>query len=298
MTNPSWLHDESADQTIEENWLFCLRRERYASRRSGRAHDFYVIELADAVHVIALTADRRIVLVRQFRAGSGRDSLETPGGLIDRDEDPLAAGARELLEETGFAGDPPILLGMTYANPSLLTSRLATVLIANCRPAAEPRLDPTEEVAVELVAARRIPELIHTGRIDHALVVQGLLRWLVGEIPDGPLTIEVAERGGRRPRQVTILSIMGLVAAFGLVFGLIANLGLGNVLVLAAVLALLMASLLALQLLDPAPRAILLRPATRTPRRSILRVMAWVGLCVLTSCALAILAGVIRGLLG
>src|SRR5580693_4464299 len=98
----SWVRDGEDDDPLEENWLFRLRRERFRSRVSGRAHAFYVMHLADAVNVIALTSDGRIVLVRQFRAGSARDSLETPGGLLEPGEDPRDAGARELREETGF----------------------------------------------------------------------------------------------------------------------------------------------------------------------------------------------------
>ena len=80
----------------------------------------YVTHLADGVHAIALTPDQQVVMVRQFRAGSRRDSLETPGGLLDPGEDPCAAGARELLEETGYAGDPPELLGCHLPDPGAL----------------------------------------------------------------------------------------------------------------------------------------------------------------------------------
>ena len=37
----------------------------------GWPHDFFVLHLADAVSVVALTEDRKLILVRQFRAGSG-----------------------------------------------------------------------------------------------------------------------------------------------------------------------------------------------------------------------------------
>lgn len=175
---PSWVRDGAEDRTLEENWLFRLRRERYRSRASGRAHDFYVIHLADAVNVIALTPERQVVLVRQFRAGSGHDSLETPGGLLEPDEDPLAAGARELLEETGYAGDPAAPVGTVWANPSILTARSTTIAITNVRRVADPRLDHGEEVAVERVPESEILAMIQDGRIDHALTVVGLLWWL------------------------------------------------------------------------------------------------------------------------
>ena len=117
MPDASWIREPAGDQTLEENWLFRLRRERFRSRASGRVHDYYVMHLADAVNVIALTPDRRVVLVRQFRAGSDSDSLETPGGLLEPGEDPRAAGARELLEETGYAGDPRDLARNALVEP-------------------------------------------------------------------------------------------------------------------------------------------------------------------------------------
>lgn len=43
------------------------------------------------------------MLVNQFRYGTNDFSWEIPGGVIERGEDPVAAGMRELLEETGYA---------------------------------------------------------------------------------------------------------------------------------------------------------------------------------------------------
>jgi 8-oxo-dGTP pyrophosphatase MutT (NUDIX family) len=179
---PSWVPDRGGahDQTLAETWLFRLRRERFRSVRTGKAHDFFVTELADGVHVIAVTPDDRVVLVRQFRAGSRRDSLETPGGLLEPGEDPGEAGARELLEETGYAGDPPESLGILRPNPALLTMAITTIVIRNARRIAEPRPDASEELAVVLVPASEIHAMIRDGEIDHAVCVAGLLMWLAG----------------------------------------------------------------------------------------------------------------------
>jgi len=174
----SWLPEGDSDRTLEANWLFRLRRERYRSTRSGLARDFYVLHLADAVSVVATTPEGRLILVRQFRAGSGRDSLETPGGLLNPGEDPLVAGARELLEETGYAGEPPRSLGTVWSNPSLMTSKITTIAIRDARLVKPPEPDHGEEVEVELVDGRLAPDLIRDGRVDHALAVLGLYAWL------------------------------------------------------------------------------------------------------------------------
>ena len=176
---PSWLPEDGAhDQTLVETWLFRLRRQRFRSVRTGHEHDFFVTEIADGVHVIAVTPDDRVVLVSQFRAAARRDSLETPGGLVDPGEDPGAAGARELLEETGYAGDPPESLGVLRPNPALLTMAATTVVIRNARRVAEPRPEAGEELSVVLVPAGEILAMIRDGRIEHAVCAAGLLLWL------------------------------------------------------------------------------------------------------------------------
>jgi ADP-ribose pyrophosphatase len=60
----------------------------------------------DTAVVVALTAAREVVLVREFRPGPEEWLLELPGGHVDPGEDPAAAAARELYEETGFEATP------------------------------------------------------------------------------------------------------------------------------------------------------------------------------------------------
>ena len=176
----SWVSEgEGAhDQTLADNWLFRLARERFRSLKSGKSHDFYVAYLKDGVHVVAVTPENEVVMVRQFRAGLHRDSLETPGGLIETGEDPSSAGARELLEETGYSGDLPELLGTISPNPGLLAQRIATIVIRNARQVAEPAPDQTEELTVELIPVSKIHSLIKQGKIEHGVCVAGLLWWL------------------------------------------------------------------------------------------------------------------------
>ena len=182
----SWAGEPGADRTIEANWLFELRAERFRSRRTGVAHDYYVVHLADAVTTVATTPEGRVILVRQFRAGSRRDHWETPGGLLGAGEDPGVAGPRELAEETGYVGDPPEVLGTVWTNPAIVTTRMTTLLIRNARLVGAATPDEHEEVEVGLFGREEVAAMVADGRIDHALAYLALLTWLTrggGELP-------------------------------------------------------------------------------------------------------------------
>jgi 8-oxo-dGTP pyrophosphatase MutT (NUDIX family) len=263
---------------LEQNWLFRLTRERFRSRASDKTADYYVVQLADAVNVVALTANRQVILVEQFRAGSGADSLETPGGLLNAGEDPLAAAARELLEETGYAGDPPQLLSAAWANPSLLSSRIMTVLVTNAVAVAAPKPDENEELHVVAVPAARIPRMIASGEINHALAVQALMTWMISELPGSPL---LAGDNRSRRLQISISTIMIAVAVVGLVCAIIANLGPRATSLLLIASAIPLSTAIVYTWLDARERSVLLRGAWFSTRRRLLRGFAIITLSII-----------------
>ena len=220
MSSPSWEPDSTAtDKTLVENWLFRLRSERFRSRLTGKEHDFYVMHLADSVNVIALTEERKLVMVRQFRAGSNSDGLETPGGLQELGEDPKEAGARELFEETGYLGEQARLIGQVWSNPSIMTSKSATVLIENARKVAEPKWDEGEEVVVELVREDDVLDLIKRGEIGHGLTVAGLLWWRISEIPGTTLTKAFHKKARFQFRIGTLMTVVAVTALIFRIYG-------------------------------------------------------------------------------
>lgn len=155
--------------------IFNIRSDVRVSPRTGREHDFYVIEAVNWVHVIALTKDGKLVMVEQYRHGSDTIELELAGGMIDpKDVSPLEAGLRELREETGFEGTQAEIIGQIYPNPAIMNNICYTVLVRDCELKHAPQLDQGEDLAVTLVDPAEIPGLIQQGRIGHSLVVVGL----------------------------------------------------------------------------------------------------------------------------
>lgn len=140
-----------------------------------RQGEFFVIKSNDWVQVLALTPEQQLILVQQYRFGSGALSWEVPGGVIDAtDASPEAAAARELLEETGYRGDTGEVIGWCYPNPAIQSNRTHFVLIRNCRPVAPPAPDPHEEIAVHTTTPGEAVRMAARGEIRHAIALNAL----------------------------------------------------------------------------------------------------------------------------
>ena len=153
--------------------VFKVRRDVSVDPRGGRAHDFYVIEAPDWSNVVPLTAEGEVVLIEQYRHGTGELSLEIPGGMVDGGESPLEAAGRELTEETGYAARELVFLGKTRPNPAIQDNWIHTFLARDCEYRHEPVCAGTEHTVVRLAPLADIPRLIGEGAITHSLVVVG-----------------------------------------------------------------------------------------------------------------------------
>jgi len=128
------------------------------------------------VNIIAVTARKKIVMIRQFRHGNKKWEIEIPGGLIDKsDSDPLHAGQRELLEETGFKGENARLIGAVCPNPALQDNICHTVLVENARKVSGPAMEDCEDIETMLVSPEKAMKLIRDGKITHGLVLNALM---------------------------------------------------------------------------------------------------------------------------
>lgn len=169
--------------------IFKLRSELKVSPRTGREHDFFVLDSVHWVNVVALTPDQQLVMVEQYRHGSNGVSLEVPGGMMDPGEtDPVATAVRELREETGYVGQNARLLGRIHANPAILTNYCYTVLIESCQLEHGLEMDPGEDLATRLIPVAEIPKLVAAEAFQHSLVVVALYYFDLWQRGIKPLT--------------------------------------------------------------------------------------------------------------
>jgi len=156
--------------------VFRSRFDRMTHPRSGVELDRLVLESTDWVNVVALTTDRRLVVVRQFRFGTEEVTTEVPGGLVDPGEGHEESARRELLEETGYVSDHWSYLGNVDPNPAVQTNRMHHWLATDCSLKAEQELDPGEDIDVATLSEEEMRAAISSGEIRHALVLTALHR--------------------------------------------------------------------------------------------------------------------------
>ena len=138
------------------------------------------LEHPGAVSVIALDAEQRVALVRQYRHPVRHRLIEPPAGLLDvAGENYLLAAQRELAEEVGLSAGRWDVLVDLFSTPGILGESLRVYLARDLQPADAPEgfLREGEEAHMDIVWAP-LPDLVDAvldGRVHSPSLVAGVL---------------------------------------------------------------------------------------------------------------------------
>lgn len=158
---------------------------RTSDPEESEPHRFYVIRAKDWCNIIPITEDGKVILVRQFRAGTLSASYEFPGGVVEStDADVQATALREMAEETGFEPLPNArckLLGVAHSNPALQDNQVHSLIVGPVKRTLRQNLDPTEDIEVIEVDIDELPRLLRGGKFTHALMLTTLYHFMMQE---------------------------------------------------------------------------------------------------------------------
>lgn len=170
--------EEKFVQTMQESkGKFITFRQDKVLLANGHHATRDIVLHRGAVAVVAVSAQKEIILVRQYRYAVGEALWELPAGKLEEGEDPLLAAKRELSEETGFQAALWQYLTAIYTAPGFASEKLYLYLAEDL---AANKAHPDED---ELIEYRRFPlseayEMIVRGEIKDAKTVSGILMYL------------------------------------------------------------------------------------------------------------------------
>jgi 8-oxo-dGTP pyrophosphatase MutT (NUDIX family) len=150
-------------------------QDRVALHNGETIDDFCLIESPDWAAILCITAEQRVVLVRQYRHGVAQSSLELPAGALEPGEAPLAAAQRELLEETGHTARDWRKLATLAVDPSRQRARGHFFCALGAVRSAPPAPDASEEIETLLVTPEELMRRIDAGECFHGLHVAAVL---------------------------------------------------------------------------------------------------------------------------
>ncbi len=171
-----------SSKTVYQGRLLHVKEDRVLLPNGGESGREYIVH-PGAVAVVPLLENGEVLLERQHRYPLRQDVIEIPAGKLDKGEEPLACGRRELIEETGYEAAEWTYL--TAMHPCIAYSDEAiAIFLAKGLTHVGHRRDEDEFLEVLRVPMAEALEWVRGGRITDSKSIIGLLwadRLLKGE---------------------------------------------------------------------------------------------------------------------
>ncbi len=122
--------------------------EHWRVNVDGREDDRIIWQRGEFVFVVAITPQKAVVLIREYKQAVEQTILCLPAGRIKKNETAGGAGQRELLEETGYAGREDFchVFGPFFNSPDKSTERHYVVLVLDAVRQGDPAPEESETI--------------------------------------------------------------------------------------------------------------------------------------------------------
>lgn len=143
---------------------------------NGKEAEREVVRHPGGVAVLALTEDKQVYMVRQYRYPMGYETLELPAGKLDgKGESVETAGRRELAEETGLTAEKMTYLGASLASPGF-TDEVLHMYLAEGLTHGESHPDEDEFLNLEKLPFDTLVEKVMSGEIIDGKTISTTLK--------------------------------------------------------------------------------------------------------------------------
>jgi len=153
---------ERSEQLYESIW--CGLRRDHLVLDDGQRQDHHVFEVVDAVVCVPVLPDGSIALIWQHRHAHGKSHWEVPAGRIAEGEEPIAAAARELEEETGYRPGRMQALPGFYPLNGISDHYAHAYRALDCELVGPQELDASERIIVRVTPEASVRRWLREGR--------------------------------------------------------------------------------------------------------------------------------------
>jgi ADP-ribose pyrophosphatase len=173
MDNFEWTTLKSK-HLVKDRWI-SLRGDTCKMPNGKIIEPYYVLEYPTWVNIVALTKEKEVILVRQYRHGLQKTIMELPGGCMEStDNSPLETIKRELLEETGYTSNNIIETCRISVNPANHNNLTYCYLALDSHLLTSQKLDDTEQVEVILRPLDEVMGMLNNQEFLQALHISSL----------------------------------------------------------------------------------------------------------------------------
>ncbi len=124
----------------------------------GTTGTFECLKRVNTTVIIPVIGDK-ILIQRQLQPHWDRELICLPSGRCNGEEEPLKCGARELLEETGYASNDWEFLQSVHPYRNIVWE-VFTFIARDCQKQAQQNLDPGERINLEMVSFAELLNLV------------------------------------------------------------------------------------------------------------------------------------------
>jgi 8-oxo-dGTP pyrophosphatase MutT (NUDIX family) len=142
---------------------------------NGHVADLEIIHHPGGAAIVAVDAEHRVCLIRQFRHAAGGWIWELPAGKLEPGEPPLETAKRELIEEAGFEGHVWVALGDYVSSPGVFTEIVKLFMVHGLEQSTMAH-EPAELIEVHWVPIEEACRRALAGELNDGKTALGLLR--------------------------------------------------------------------------------------------------------------------------
>lgn len=158
---------------IYEGHIFDIRIDT-VELADGNQYEREVVQHPGAVAIVPIDEAGNVILVKQYRIGSGKHLLEIPAGGLKLDEPLDECARRELQEEISYYPDRLVKLGGFWVAPGYTTEHITIFLAQDLRPSRLPG-DVDEDITVEIIPLQQAYQQALDNQFEDSKTLIGLM---------------------------------------------------------------------------------------------------------------------------